>query len=122
MAVGNAERTVLLVDDEELVRRLVRVLLQLEGFQVLEASHGEEALRMSATHPGTIDLMVSDVTMPGVRGPELARRLEAQRPEMKVLFMSGYPDVPIPTGAPFLPKPFTAGCLQRKVQEILAAG
>jgi two-component system cell cycle sensor histidine kinase/response regulator CckA len=81
--------TVLLVDDEPLVRRLVAVILEEQGFTVLAADSGSEAIRLSRSHPGEIDLLVSDVVMPGMDGPTLATELLAEQPTLPVLFMSG---------------------------------
>jgi two-component system cell cycle sensor histidine kinase/response regulator CckA len=81
--------TVLLVDDEPLVRRLVALILEEQGFTVLAADSGWEAIRLSRSHPGEIDLLVSDVVMPGMDGPTLATELLAVQPALPVLFMSG---------------------------------
>src|SRR5437879_299240 len=81
--------TVLLVDDEDPVRLLVRTMLELDGYAVLEASDGAEAQDVADRHGGGIDLLVTDIMMPGINGYELAQRLVARRPEMKVLFISG---------------------------------
>jgi CheY-like chemotaxis protein len=124
---SGGEETVLVVEDEKLVRNLVREILSQHGYKVLEASRGTEALEVSGRHKGPIHLLVSDVVMPGMTGPELARRLTALRPEMGVLFMSGYTDDAIlhhgvlEPGTEFLQKPFTAGSLGGKVRHMLDA-
>lgn len=82
--------TVLVVDDEKEVRSLVRTLLESNGFAVLEAGSSDEALRMAGRHPGAIQVLLTDVLMPGLSGPELAAHLQVQEPSMKVVFMSGY--------------------------------
>src|ERR1017187_335431 len=82
--------TILVVDDEDTVLSLVRTMLWRGGFTVLEAPGAEEALRVASGHAGSIDLLVSDVLMPGTNGYELADALISVRPEAKVLFMSGY--------------------------------
>ncbi|MGB3095798.1 MAG: PAS domain S-box protein [Candidatus Deferrimicrobiaceae bacterium] len=124
---SGGEETVLVVEDEKLVRDLVREILSQHRYKVLEASRGTEALEVSGRHKGPIHLLVSDVVMPGMTGPELARRLTALRPEMGVLFMSGYTDDAIlhhgvlEHGAEFLQKPFKASALGAKVRKVLDA-
>jgi nitrogen-specific signal transduction histidine kinase/ActR/RegA family two-component response regulator len=117
--------TVLLVEDEQPVRALVREILQRNGYAVLEAGHGREALQISDRYPGPIHLMVTDVVMPGISGCELAEHLASRRPDTKVLYVSGYTDNALlnhdmtdPTIA-FLQKPFTTYALARKVREVL---
>ncbi len=127
MASGESrgKETVLVVEDEPGVRGLVHNTLKLHGYTVLEARHGIEALLTGAKHMGPIHLLLTDVVMPQMSGPEVAERLAAARPGLKVLYMSGYPDHPIfsRTGgalhAAFLPKPFTPNALARKVREVL---
>ncbi len=116
--------TVLLVEDEDAVRALAREVLRRHGYVVLEARHGLEALRVAERHPDEIHLLVSDVVMPHISGSELAKRLSADRPKMKVLFMSGYTDRPAlqrdtTVVAPFVQKPFTPELLARKVRSVL---
>jgi two-component system cell cycle sensor histidine kinase/response regulator CckA len=82
---GGSE-TVLLVEDEESVRQLAREVLETGGYQVLEAPDGGQALQLAEQHAGPIALLLTDVVMPGITGPDLARRLGARRPELKVLF------------------------------------
>jgi two-component system, cell cycle sensor histidine kinase and response regulator CckA len=95
------------------------------GYTVLEASHGVEALHVSAQHDGPIHLLVADVVMPGMRGPEVAQRLTSVYPDVKVLFISGYTSDAIPhqgrldPEVAFLQKPFTTEELAHKVREIL---
>ncbi len=83
--------TILLVDDESDVRDLARDILTAKGYRVLEAGGGEEAVRVVQSHGEPIDLLLTDVVMPGMSGPELAAQLRGQRPEMMVLYMSGSP-------------------------------
>jgi two-component system cell cycle sensor histidine kinase/response regulator CckA len=117
--------TVLLVEDEEEVRLLVREVLQAGGYTVLEASGGEEALRLAGGHSGEIGMLLTDVVMPGMSGPELAERLSELRPSAAVLFMSGYTDHPAVHqaaaghGQGFLQKPFTPAVLARAVRQRL---
>ena len=117
--------TVLLVEDEPGVRGLVNETLRLHGYTVLEARHGIEALLTGAKHVGPIHLLLTDVVMPQMSGPEVAEKLVAVRPEVKVLYMSGYPDHPVfskggvDTERCFLQKPFTPSALAQKVREVL---
>jgi PAS domain S-box-containing protein len=117
--------TVLLVEDEAAVRSLARRALELEGYAVLEASTGHEALAVCGGHAGPIHLLATDVVMPGMSGREVADRLMSSRPGLKVLFLSGYPADALSgygvtdTGAIFLPKPYTPRSLARKVREVL---
>ena len=117
--------TVLLVEDEEEVRQLVREVLQAGGYAVLEASGGEDALRLAAAHEGEIAMLLTDVVMPGMSGPELAEHFRALRPRTAVLFMSGYTDHPAvhqaaaDHGQGFLQKPFTPAVLARAVRQRL---
>ena len=118
----------LVVEDEELVRSLVRTTLSRRGYRVLDAADGEEALRVSQGHAGPIHLVVTDVVMPGMSGDELAVKLKSVRPETKVLLTSGYPDRvavhrdAIQARANFLEKPFMPEELLRKVREVLDRG
>ena len=118
--------TVLLVEDDESVREVANEILTLNGYKVLQASHGNEALQISGDHQGTIDLMVTDMVMPFMGGPELARNLALTRPEMQVLYMSGYTDDAIvhhgalSEGTAYLQKPFTAEAFGRKLRETIA--
>jgi len=117
--------TVLLVEDEDPVRVMAREILRLNSYTVLEASNGSEALRIGQQCPGPIHLMLTDVVMPQINGPQLAQRLAPLRPGMKVLYMSGYADGDIvrqhvlEPGMPFLQKPFMPGALAHKVREVL---
>jgi two-component system, cell cycle sensor histidine kinase and response regulator CckA len=119
--------TVLLAEDEDAVRHLVRRVLGREGFHVLEASRGTEALVAAHEHEGPIDLLVTDVVMPGVGGRTLAERLRIERPDLAVLFVSGYADgltddLELSPRTAFLAKPFRTDELVRKVREALAGG
>ena len=117
--------TVLLVEDEPPVRRVALRTLRAQGYRVLEASDGDEALARALSHTGPIHLLVTDVVMPRMGGIELAQRLRALRPETRVLHVSGYVepsrwDAPAAGGA-FLQKPFLPDTLARKVREVLDA-
>jgi PAS domain S-box-containing protein len=118
--------TVLLVEDEEIVRDMTKEILEGSGYRVLEAKHGHEALIIAEQHHGPIHLMLSDVVMPQMSGRELAEQLSPVRREMKVLYMSGYTDDAIvhhgvlDEGTAFIEKPFTPNGLVRKIKEVLA--
>jgi CheY-like chemotaxis protein len=124
LSEGGSE-TILLAEDEDSVRMLARRILQGAGYTVIEAPNSAEA-RRHAESTG-IDLLLADVMMPGGSGPELYRALHASRPELRVLFMSGYAErhlfegAEIPQAAAFLAKPFTVEGLLRKVREVLAS-
>ncbi len=123
-------QTVLVVDDEEMVRIIMVQVLQDNGYTVLEASDGLEALRIAKEHTGRIDLLLTDVKMPGMNGLELAARLLSNRPEMTVLYVSGHADSTrqiqlqegqfiIEPGANFLHKPFSPDGLLQKVRHVM---
>ncbi len=116
--------TVLVVEDKDNVRRLAVETLRSCGYVVLAARGSEEALKISERRAGRIDLLLTDVVMPGMNGNRLAERLLSSRPEMKVIFMSGYPDDALGPPAAvsalhYLPKPFGPDELGRKVREVL---
>lgn len=118
--------TVLLVDDDESMRRVTRRILARSGFSVLEAEHGADALRVAAQHQDKIDLLVTDVLMPGIRGPELVEELIVRSPNLRVLYMSGYTDDDISRwglqpGMAFIHKPFTSEGFTEAINEVLAA-
>lgn len=119
--------TILVVEDEEVVRKLACQILQMNGYTVLEAADATEALLKYEQHKDTIDLMITDVVMPRLSGRELVGHLTTLRPELKVLYMSGYTDDAIvhhgvlDEGTAFLQKPFTPDALARKAREILDA-
>ena len=123
--VGGGSETILLVEDDADLRDLSRRVLTMNGYRVLAAAHGRDALRVAGEHPAEISLLVSDVIMPGMTGRELADRLQAARPNMKVLFISGYTDNIIEErgllspGTAFLQKPFSPRHLASKVRELL---
>jgi len=119
--------TVLLVEDEDSVRELVRVTLSSRGYNVLEAENGERGLQLATESKDPIDLLVTDVMMPGMGGRDLVRKLLAIRPGIKVLYLSGYTEDALLTqgslgpGAAFLQKPFTLQNLAKKVRELLSS-
>ena len=115
----------LLVEDAEPLREVVRQFLQQGGYNVLVAGDGTAALAAARLHPGPIHLLLTDVVMPGLSGPQLAQELRIARPGMRVLFMSGYTDEALgrhgvlEEGIALLEKPFTRGSLLRKLREVL---
>ena len=117
--------TILLVEDEQDVREVAREFLGMGGYTVLEAKDGAEAIEVATRHPGSIDLLMTDMVMPGMSGRELAARLVQLRPEMKVVYMSGYTEYAtvrqgeLTSHALLLTKPFTRGTLARTVREVL---
>lgn len=124
---GPACRTILVVDDEEVVRVLIARALLDAGFSVIEATHGAAALPLLERHPNDIDLVLCDLMMPGFHGRDLARWLATHRPEIPILLISGYPlpyleahDLYDP-GLPLLRKPFLPSKLLEAVEETLAA-
>jgi len=117
--------TLLVVEDEAPVRRLLLQVLRQNGYKLIDAPNASEAMAVAQRHAGPIHLMVTDVVMPGMSGRELAQKLAPLRPDMKVLFMSGYTEDAIvhhgelDPGTAFIAKPFTPDSLARKVREVL---
>jgi CheY-like chemotaxis protein len=121
------EETVLVVEDEDSVRELVRYILEEHGHAVLTARHGRDALMIAERYERPIDLLVTDVVMPEMGGGELVERLTARRPNLKVLYISGYTNDEVlrrgvqGAGTGFLHKPFSADTLMLRVREVLKA-
>jgi len=117
--------TILVAEDEEVVRNLISTVLRSKGYRVLEAQNGEQALQFWTHSSGKIDLLLTDTVMPGMAGPILSQRVRMLHPEIKVLYMSGYTDDAVvlhdllESGAAFLQKPFGPEVLIRKVSEVL---
>jgi DNA-binding response OmpR family regulator len=116
--------TVLVVDDEEAVRRLAVRMLTWTGFKAIEARHGREALAAIEQHSGPVHLVLTDIKMPGMNGRELGRQVEARWPGKPILYMSGFASEVFQGGllepdAPFLAKPFTQDDLAAKVRSLL---
>lgn len=113
--------TILLVEDEALVRSVASMTLRAAGYRVLDAASPEEAIAMSAAHEGPIRVLVSDVAMPTMSGPELARALSASRPDLRVVLSSGYGEESVSgvKGARFLAKPYLPDALLRIVREAI---
>ena len=126
--VPGGNETILVVEDQPEVRRLSEKLLRVRGYTVLGAENGAEALRVAEQHPGPIHLLVTDVIMPGMNGREVALLMSADRPALKVLYLSGYADESVvhhgvlEPGLAFLQKPFTPESLARKVRDVLDEG
>jgi CheY-like chemotaxis protein len=121
----HGDETILLVEDESVVRRLVAEILESTGYTVMQAGDGPSALELLRRHSGTLDLLVTDVVMPGMSGPEVAQAVTSMRPGTQVLYTSGYTDSAIghhgvlEPGIAFLQKPFSADDLSRKVRLLL---
>jgi CheY-like chemotaxis protein len=121
------QETILLVEDELEVCAVATQGLRIHGYTVLEASRPDEALDLARTHGAPIDLLVTDVVMPGMNGVEVARLVTGMRPETRILYISGYTDLAalrhdlLASGQAFLQKPFTGDTLARKVREVLDA-
>lgn len=127
-SVRRGKETILLVEDEAPVRHLMVRTLTTHGYKVLEAGHGEEALRLWKENFGSIDLLLTDVVMPeGLGGFDLAARLRSQKPDLRVVFMSGYnaemmsQGFSVPSGTAFLQKPFTPAVLTNTIRSVLDA-
>ncbi len=122
---ARGSETILVVEDEESVRELVRDYLAATGYNVLEASDGAQALEIAAAHRGPIHMVVTDVVMPRLSGRELVARITAQRPNLKVLYISGYTDDSIfrngvlEGGVAYLQKPFNLKTIAQKIREVL---
>ena len=120
-------QTILVVEDDEEVRALVREALETRGYRLLVAAGPEEARRLADEHRGTIHLLITDVVMPGETGPLLADALMAERPNLRVIYMSGFTDEAVvsngtlPAGTTFLQKPFTLAELEQRVHALLDA-
>ena len=123
--LSRGSETILIAEDEDSVRTLIEEILQTHGYNVLSAANGSEATLMSERHKGPIHLLVTDIIMPQMSGPELARHMTIQRPGMKVLFLSGYANDSIleqnsiVSGGSFLQKPFSPETLTLKIREII---
>jgi CheY-like chemotaxis protein len=113
---------ILIAEDEVMVRNLVRHLMEAEGHEILAAADGYEALELSRKYEGTIDMLITDVKMPHMDGLELIEKLLKERPNMRVLVMSGHMSEELrgqQAGLPFVRKPFLPGAFRTKVREIL---
>ena len=125
MVQGGSE-TVLVVEDEPPLREMVRIILEEYGYHILEAQSGIEALKVWKDHSGEVDLVLTDMKMPGgMNGRELAERLLGEKPELKVIYTSGYsrdvtgPDLMLKEGVMFLQKPYHPKTLARTIRDCL---
>ena len=121
---ASGSETILLVEDEDVVRALARRVLERCGYTVLACANGSEAIELAERDPRPIDLLLTDVVMPGLRGPEVAARVSATRPEIQVLYMSGYADGALLGDAAsdesaLIEKPFAVDALARRVRDAL---
>jgi len=118
---SSTAKQVLLAEDDAGIRSLLQKLLKAWGYRTLVASDGKEALEVAAAHPGNIDLLLSDVTMPKVDGQELAERLTKVRPSIKVVLMSGFSHahVVVQKGWKFIQKPFRPADVKNTIKEVL---
>ncbi|MCC6489410.1 MAG: response regulator [Candidatus Hydrogenedentes bacterium] len=127
-AAASGTGTILVVEDETAVRAVVQRILTRHGYKVLTAENGDHAFQSVAQHDGAIDLLLTDMVMPGMTGRELAERVREAHPDIRVLFMSGHIEnqdaqfIARQDSRSFLQKPFTAATLIRKVQDVLAQG
>ena len=119
------KQTILLVEDEELVRKLMCEVLEMEGYKVLPCSHPQEGIEASQRHCGEIDLLLTDVVMPDMNGCDMAKRIREIIPKLRVVFMSGYTEHALICNGEvnpqceYLQKPFTLKTLMRKVARVL---
>jgi CheY-like chemotaxis protein len=117
--------TLLVVENEAAIRNLLQIALRRNGYTVLAAESGREALEVVRGHSGSIDLLITDIMMPDMDGPELAKQLSMIRPETRTLFMSGYMDETLgeqgilPANVNFIQKPFSPKIIAQKVRDIL---
>jgi len=121
-SLGVRQRVILVADDEEMIHQVITILLQGQGYVVLSAFDGQEALEVSRQYPGTIDLVITDVEMPRLNGMELCMRLLEERPGIKIVVMSGTDRSEIvkqSVKSPFLLKPFKGETLLASVREML---
>jgi two-component system cell cycle sensor histidine kinase/response regulator CckA len=120
-------KTILFIDDNEMILDMARIILETHGYTVLLASTPSKALDIATSHEGSIDLLITDVVMPEMNGPELYERLLAIHPKLPVLYISGYKnDVVLRGGVPeedvaFVPKPFTSEQLMGRIEQIFHA-
>jgi DNA-binding response OmpR family regulator len=117
-------QTILVVEDHPLLLKLVKEILEDAHFTVLAASSAKKAIRIEAEFSGTIDLLLSDVMMPGMSGPDLAKQLKEERPKMRIILMSAYPDgalLVLNYGWHFIQKPFIPQALVGRIKHVLTS-
>jgi two-component system, cell cycle sensor histidine kinase and response regulator CckA len=115
------QMVILIVDDEVMVQNFARIILEADGYFILTAHDGEEALHISRSFPGTIHAVLSDVRMPKMDGMQLRERILKDRPGLPILLMSGCVDVQPPSNVPFLAKPFDPAALKGRIRQLLAS-
>ena len=115
------QTVILIAEDEVMIRNVARIVLEKEGYFILTAHDGDEALHISRKFPGVIHALLSDVTMPKMDGMQLREQILKERPGIPVLLMSGQMDAAPPNGVPFLAKPFGPAILMDRVRELLAS-
>jgi CheY-like chemotaxis protein len=115
--IARGNETILVVEDQASLREVVARMLREAGYTVIETSDPEEAVQISRDHPKAIDLLLTDVIMPNITGPQLALRVLADRPKLKVLYMSGYPGQTVSPS--LLLKPFSPQALAARIREVL---
>jgi DNA-binding response OmpR family regulator len=125
LRAGPDTGTILVCEDDKHLGLVIEIMLSEHGFRVLVAARPDEALKVAATHDGPIDLLITDVVLQGMRGPDLAQQLRGMRPEVEVLFVSGYSvnddeHLRLPEGAAFLQKPFRPETLLEKARGLVA--
>lgn len=124
LPLGGTIETILLVESRSALRKLVVQILEDAHFSVIAASSAKEAIRVEAEFPGTIGLLLGGLSLTGMSGPNLAKRLQEQRPQMRVMFMAGYPGgalLLLNCGWQYIEKPFVASVLASKIKDILRA-
>jgi|SRR6266487_4276405 len=109
---------ILIAEDDQSVRNLIHLTIDGDGYRVLIASDGTEALDLSRSYEGRIDILISDIRMPRLNGVELAIQLSSERPGIKTLLISGYPGIDVPTEFPLLSKPFSPAALRQAIREL----
>jgi CheY-like chemotaxis protein len=118
--------TILIADDEAALRQAIAEILRSSGYKVLEAESSTEALEMARQHRGPLEILLTDIVMPGLRGPELARRVAKVHPEVQIVYMSGYaeglPEAQLPENSTFLQKPFRFATLLEKLKLVRRKG
>ena len=122
LPVGGTPETILLVEDHTALLKLVKQILDDANFTVIPANNAKQAMQLEAGFPGTIDLLLSDVRMRGMSGPNLAKRLKERRPQMRVMLMSGYPGgalLVLNYGWHYIEKPFVPSVLVSKIKDVL---
>ena len=123
----DGSETILIVEDDAEVRRLLCQVLRARGYRVLESTKGDEAIAAVESHPGPVELIVADVVLPGMSGPEVVRHVAQRKPGIRALYISGYTDEAVQrhgildSGVTFLSKPFLPDALATKVRELLDA-